>query len=159
MESLYIESTIPSYLTSRPSEQELIARRQKFTRKWWDEHRIRFRLYTSIFTFDEVSQGDPDAAKNRIESLKDVHELTLTDHVEEVAVEIIRLLQIPDKAMVDAYHLAICIVHQVAYLLTWNCKHLANPENQKILIEYGRYKDLHIPVICTPAYFFEEESL
>jgi len=159
MESLYIESTIPSYLTSRPGEQELIAKRQQITRKWWGDHRVRFRLYTSIFTFDEISQGDPDAAIKRLEILKDVHELILIDHVEEVAIEVIRLLQIPEKALIDAYHLAICIVHQIDYLLTWNCKHLANPLNQKTLIEYGRYKDLHIPVIGTPAYFFEEETL
>lgn len=159
MESLYIESTIPSVLTSRTVENVLINRRQRFTIKWWNEHRVRFRLYTSIFTVDEISQGDPHAAKKRLESLKDVHELTLMDQVEEIAIEVIRLLQIPDKAMIDAYHLAICIVHQVDYLLTWNCKHLANPLNQKTLIEYGRYKDLHIPVICTPAYFFGEEEL
>jgi len=158
MESVYIESTIPSYLTSRPSDREMSARRQKFTRRWWDKHKARFRLYTSIFTIDEISQGDSDAAKKRLMSLQEVHELALTDHVEGIAIEVIRLLQIPDKSMIDAYHLAICIVHQIDYLLTWNCKHLANPEKQKSLIEYGRYKDLHIPVICTPAYFFEEET-
>ncbi len=97
-------------------------------------------------------------AKKRLMSLQEVHELALTDHVEGIAIEVIRLLQIPDKSMIDAYHLAICIVHQIDYLLTWNCKHLANPEKQKSLIEYGRYKDLHIPVICTPAYFYEEET-
>lgn len=159
MESLYLESTIPSVLTARPADNELSIRRQRFTKKWWQQHRSQFRLYTSIFTFEEVSQGDSDAAKKRMESLKDVHELTITDQVEENAIEIIHLLQIPGKAIIDAYHLSICIVHRVDYLLTWNCKHLANPHHQKTLMEYGRYKDLHIPVICTPAYFFAEDEL
>ena len=62
----------------------------------------------------------------------------------------IKLLRIPPKAEADATHLALAILHQITYLLTWNCTHLANPVLQKDLIDYCNYHRLHIPVICTP---------
>jgi len=150
MDSVYIKSTIPSYLTARASRSEGLEKDQKLTRLWWDTHRGRFRVYTSSFTLKEIAKGDSEAAALRLDKLKTIKSLTITPEVEHHGFQIGKALQLPPKAMLDAFHVATCVVHQVDYLLTWNCTHLANPVLQKQLIEYCRIRDLHVPVICTP---------
>ena len=150
MDSVYIESTIPSYLTARAPQSGELAEDQKLTRLWWETRRSLFRVYTSSFTLKEISGGDSEASTLRLGSLKGVQSLTITPEVEYQGFQIGKALQLPPKAMLDAFHVATCVVHQVDYLLTWNCTHLANPVLQKHLIEYCRISDLHVPVICTP---------
>ena len=127
MQTVYIETTIPSYLGSNPSSQKLIARDQQTTHQWWTSERRRFRCYTSLFTIDEASGGDPGAAARRIVFLQDIPQLPVVSEIEPLAEDLVRLLRLPAKAVMDASHLAICILHQMDYLLTWNCTHLANP--------------------------------
>ncbi len=150
MQTVYIETTVPSYLGAHPSSQKSIATDQQTTHQWWANERNRFRLYTSIFTIDEASGGDAGAAARRMLFLQGIPQLTVNPEIEPLAEDLVRLLRLPAKAVMDASHLAICILHQVDYLLTWNCKHLANPVLQKELVEYCRYHDLYIPIICTP---------
>ncbi len=150
MQTIYIETTIPSCMGAHPSSQESIAADQQVTHQWWASERNRFRLYTSIFTVDEASGGDASAAERRMVFLQGIPQLTVIPEIEPLAENLVRLLRLPAKAVMDASHLAICILHRVDYLLTWNCKHLANPVLQKELVEYCRYHDLSIPIICTP---------
>ena len=150
MQTVYIETTIPSYLAANPSSQPAIAADQQTTQAWWAAERHRFRLYTSIFTVDEVSRGDAAAAARRRGFLQDIPRMIVTPAVGPLADELVRLLQLPAKSVLDASHLAMSIVHQIDYLLTWNCTHLANPVLQKELVEYCRYHDLYIPIVCTP---------
>lgn len=150
MQTVYIETTIPSYLAAHPNSQQPIADDQKTTHDWWTSERQRFLLYTSVFTIDEASGGDPDAAERRSHYLQNIPQLTVIPEVEPLADALFRLLRLPAKAVIDASHLAMCILHQMDYLLTWNCAHLANPVLQKELVEYCRYNDLYIPIICTP---------
>jgi hypothetical protein len=82
--------------------------------------------------------------------MQDIPRLDVTPPIEPLAEAIVKLLRLPTKAVMDAFHVSFCIVHQMDYLLTWNCTHLANPVLQKELVEYCRYHDLHIPIICTP---------
>ncbi|MEX1119697.1 MAG: type II toxin-antitoxin system VapC family toxin [Terrimicrobiaceae bacterium] len=125
-------------------------RDQKATHQWWANDRVRFGLYTSIFTIDEAAGGDAGAATRRASFLQGIPQLTVTPEIEPLANDLAQLLKLPAKAVMDASHLAICILHQMDYLLTWNCTHLANPVLQKELVEYCRYHDLYIPIICTP---------
>ena len=150
MQSVYVETTIPSYLASRPSSQPSIAVDQQATREWWDQERMRFRLFTSAFTFDECSRGDTSAAERRLSYLAEIPELSVPEDLNLLEDDIIRLFQLPKKAFTDASHLALAIVHRMDYLLTWNCTHLANAVLQKELVEYCNYHDLHIPIVCTP---------
>ena len=150
MQTVYIETTIPSYLAAHPSSQQSIVDDQKATHDWWANERQRFLLYTSVFTMDEAGGGDPNAAERRSHFLAGIHQLTVTPEVEPLAEALFRLLRLPVKAVIDASHLAMCILHRMDYLLTWNCTHLANPVLQKELVEYCRYNDLYIPIICTP---------
>lgn len=159
MQSVYIETTIPSYLTGRQSKQQPISEDQDATRQWWETERKHYRLFSSIFTFDEASGGDPEAAKLRIESLAGIRELEIPVGFEQLETDIIALFRLPPKAVIDAAHLALAILHEMDYFLTWNCTHLANAVLQKDLIDYCGYNKLHFPIICTPRTLIELRSL
>ncbi|MEO0016728.1 MAG: hypothetical protein RLZZ522_11 [Verrucomicrobiota bacterium] len=150
MQSVYIETTIPSYLTSRKSRQASIAADQEATRAWWNEQRRYFRIFTSVFTLTEAGLGDPSLAAKRLASLEGIPTLDIPEDFGVLEGELIQLFQLPAKAATDASHLGLAIVHQMDYLLTWNCTHLANAVLQKELMDYCGYHHLHVPVICTP---------
>jgi|688.fasta_scaffold220617_3 hypothetical protein len=150
MQSVYIETTIPSYLGAHPSRQEPMASHQKATHLWWKTERQRFLLYTSQLVRVEAARGDAGAAARRKVYLDSLPDLDIPLETEALARSLIQLLRIPPKAEADATHLALAILHRITYLLTWNCTHLANPVLQKDLIDYCNYHHLHIPVICTP---------
>jgi|688.fasta_scaffold916641_1 hypothetical protein len=155
MQSVYIETTIPSYLTSRKSKQASLAADQEATRDWWDEQRFHFRVFTSFYTIDECSRGNPDLAARRLSKLKGIPELDLVDSLPDLEEDLIRLFHLPQKAVTDASHLGLAILHRMDYLLTWNCTHLANAVLQKELLDYCSYYGLHVPIICTPRTLIE----
>lgn len=150
MQTVYVETTIPSYLAAHPSRQEPMASHQKATHHWWKNERQHFLLYTSQLVRVEASRGDSAAAARRKAYLDPLPDLDIPLETEALAGSLIKLLRIPLKAEADATHLALAILHRITYLLTWNCTHLANPVLQKDLIDYCNYHQLHIPVICTP---------
>ena len=150
MQSVYIETTIPSYLAAHPSSQAAIAVDQQASKVWWEQERLRFRVFTSAFTYDECSRGDVSAATRRLSYLSGIPELAIPDDLHLLESDIIRLFQLPQKAYTDASHLALAIVHRMDYLLTWNCTHLANAVLQKELVDYCSYHQLHVPIVCTP---------
>lgn len=150
MQCVYIETTIPSYLAAHPGREEPMASHQKATHLWWKTEREHFLLYTSQLVRVEASRGDAGAAARRKVYLDPLPDLDVPLETEALADSLIKLLRIPPKAEADATHLALAILHQITYLLTWNCTHLANPVLQKDLIDYCNYHRLHIPVICTP---------
>lgn len=151
VQTVYIETMIPSYLAAKPSSLSAVASDQRATHEWWQYERQRFRLYTSIFTIDEASRGDAAAAGRRLDWLKSIPRLPLSPEAEELAKNVAKLLQLPPKAAMDASHVALSILHKMDYMLTWNCTHLANPVLQKELVEFCGYNELHVPIICTPA--------
>jgi predicted nucleic acid-binding protein len=157
METVYIETTIPSYLTALRSQKEPMASHQRMTREWWERERVRFRLYSSIAVRAEISKGDATAAARRLKAMADIPELELTPEIQPLADSIVHLLELPPKAALDAVHVAFAIVHRMDYLLTWNCTHLANATLQKTLFEYCTYHRLHMPVICTPELLAKPE--
>ncbi|MBL9183864.1 MAG: type II toxin-antitoxin system VapC family toxin [Verrucomicrobiaceae bacterium] len=150
MDTVYIETTIPSYLGAYPSKQVVMAHHQKLTQAWWKTERSRYRLYTSFLVRAEASRGDPGAVARRLPFLDDIPDLDVPAETDRLSQSLIKLLQIPLKAEADATHLALAILHRITYLLTWNCTHLANPVLQKELIDFCQYHRLHVPVICTP---------
>jgi hypothetical protein len=146
---VYIETTIPSYLCARRSRDLIMAANQQMTEEWWDD-RNQFDLYISALVIQEAGAGDPVAAQKRIEQLKDIPELGITDDVESFAGILIQKLPLPKKAKVDALHIAAATLNGMDYLLTWNCAHIANavlrPKVEAICRELG-YEP---PTICTP---------
>jgi hypothetical protein len=150
VQTVYIETTIPSYLAAHPSSLAAIAVDQTATHTWWQSERGRYRLFTSAFTMDECSRGDAGAAARRLAFLAGTPELSIPADLHLLEQDIIQLFQLPPKAYTDASHLALAIVHRMDYLLTWNCTHLANAILQKELVEYCGYHQLHVPIVCTP---------
>src|SRR5438046_246912 len=108
---LYLETTIPSYLTSRPSRDLIIAGHQQVTREWWERRSGTFRIYISQLVVDEVSAGNPFAARERLKGLRDIPLLDITPGVTELASRILASGKIPRKAATDAGHIAIAAVH------------------------------------------------
>ena len=149
-ESVYIETSVISYYTSRPSRDIIILAHQEITREWWPIAIKRFNVFISQVVVEEISMGDQDAAKRRLEVIKDFPHLELTDKVEEMAKIYMEKLGIPKKSIRDSAHLAIASVHNIDYLVTWNCTHLANAEIIKKLIKINESFGIDTPVICIP---------
>ena len=147
---LYLETTIPSYLTSRPSRDLIVAGHQQVTREWWEKRRDAFQLYVSQLVIDEISAGDPSAARERLKTLRDFPLLDITPEVTELASRILASGKIPRKAAADAAHIAIAAVHGMDFLVTWNCVHIANAANTRALVLICRQQAYDCPVICTP---------
>src|ERR1700691_2362130 len=124
---LYLETTIPSYLTSRSSRDLIIAGHQQVTREWWEKRREKFQLYLSQLVIDEVSAGDPAAARERLKLLRGLPLLDITPEVTELASGILAVGKVPRKAAADAAHIAIAAVHGMDFLMTWNCVHMLMP--------------------------------
>lgn len=147
---LYLETSIPSYLTSRPSRDLIIAGHQQITREWWEKRRHAFQVYISQLVVDEASAGDPGAARERLIVLQPLPLLDITPQVAELASGILASGIIPRKAATDAAHIAIAALHGMDFLLTWNCAHIANAAIAKTLALICREHECECPVICTP---------
>jgi predicted nucleic acid-binding protein len=146
---VYIETSIPSYLTARRSRDLIMAANQELTQEWWD-NKESFDLYISALVIQEASAGDPNAAKKRLEQLDDLPELDITEEVETFAQVLIQKVPLPEKARIDALHIAVATLSGMDYLLTWNCSHIANailrPKVEALCREFG----YEAPTICTP---------
>jgi hypothetical protein len=131
--TVYIETSIVSYLTARPTSDLLVAAWQKTTVDWWDTQKNRFDLYTSDVTIEEAGRGNPEAAARRLEALAGLPLLPITEAVVVLSKALLQGKALPAKALDDSLHIAISAVHGVDYLLTWNCRHLANAETKPIM--------------------------
>jgi predicted nucleic acid-binding protein len=147
---VYLETTIVSYLTSRPSRDLVIAARQEITREWWEEHRQRYELCISQFVLDEAGDGDPDVARRRLSLLSALPLLEITEQVVELGEKFLQEGILPRRAATDAFHIATATVHEMDVLLTWNCAHLANAELLGDIARTVRGFGYEPPVVCTP---------
>ncbi len=147
---VYIETSVISYLTARPSRQILAAAWQQTTQEWWDNRRTRFRLFTSELVFAEAGQGDPVAAGKRIGKLEGIPNLEVTDDVIVLAKKLVSDGALPAEAVDDAMHIAVSAVHGMDYLLTWNCSHLDNAEMKPLIRSVCAVAGYRCPEICTP---------
>jgi len=150
METIYIETTIVSYLVANPSRDLILSAHQKITREWWREEQGNCRWVTSEGVRREVSLGDPAMSRRRLEALAEIAVLRVDDAVRLLAKELVQEKLLPPAAVSDALHAAVATLHQVDYLLTWNCRHLANPHLQKKLRAFMAGRGLVLPEICTP---------
>jgi hypothetical protein len=148
--TLYLESTIPSYLAGYPSRDLITAAHQQITHEWWRTARQGFEIFISEAVLDEIRAGDPGAVARRLTFTEGLPILTSTDEVEALALEYQASLRLPQGARLDAVHLAYAVVYEVSYFLTWNCTHLANgliiQRLQAVNITLGH----KTPIIITP---------
>ncbi len=148
--TVYVETSIVSYLTARPTSDLLAAAWQKSTVDWWETQRKRFDLYTSDVAIEEAGKGTPEAAARRLEALSVIPVLPITEAMVELSKALIQERALPTKALDDALHIAVSAVHGVDYLLTWNCRHLDNAETKPIVRSVCTIHGYTSPEICTP---------
>ena len=153
MTTIYIETSIVSYLRQKPSGQVVTAARQLLTHRWWKNERKHYELVISQYVIDEASAGDPTLAAERLESLDGIPLLPHAPKIPELANQIMLLGVLPEKAQVDALHIATVAHHQIQYLLTWNCKHIANAKILPRIHDLLTRLAIPIPIICTPEEF------
>jgi hypothetical protein len=148
--TVYIETTIPSYLVARPSRDIVLAGHQVTTQEWWDQRRHGFELFISPLVYDEARMGEPEMAAKRLNALKGIESLALTMEAQHLAEKLFLRLNLPDKAKADAYHIAIAAVYGIDFLLTWNCKHINNLQHLHRIEALCRAEGFTAPVIGTP---------
>ena len=152
---LYIETTIPSYLTARRSRDLRLAADQETTEEWWETQRHEYELFISETVLDEAGIGDVAFAARRLSMLVGLPRLIVTQEVSVIAAQLLGDEIIPAKSAPDAMHLALSAAHGVDYLLTWNCKHIHNVKLERRIEAVCRSFGFACPIICTPAELME----
>jgi len=152
--TVYIETTIPSVITARPSRDIVKAFRQEVTRLFWEHERHNYDLCISEFVIQECSKGDIQAANRRMELLSGIPLYLRNAEIEALAEDYFNYLQIPLKAKTDCFHLAVCVIYKINYLLSWNMTHLGRSASYKITI-FNASKNLWLPELVTPDMFLD----
>ena len=148
--SVYLETSVVSYLTARPAADLNTAAHQQITVEWWDTKRKHFDIYISRVVMKEAAAGAAEVAARRVKILKPLRMLPFNRNVMLLAQDFGKAGCVPAKAADDAIHIALAAVHGVHFLLTWNCTHINNvatiDEIRKVCENHG----CACPVICTP---------
>jgi hypothetical protein len=153
---VYLETTIVSYLTALPSRDLVTAAHQQITRDWWETRRTEFDLFVSQPVTQEASAGDPDAVARRLTVLEKLALVAVSDEAVRFAAELVEEIPLPERAAVDALHIAIAVMNGMHYLLTWNCRHIANAALRVRITSICEARGYEVPVICTPEELLEE---
>ena len=148
--TVYIETTIPSLLASRPSRDVETAAQQIATREWWEKRRQAFDLYVSADVLDEAERGDAEAARLRLAALAECRVLAATQEAQMLTKRILATGLIPPRAATDAAHLGLAAAHGMDFLLTWNCRHIHNAFIERRLAGVCQSVGFSLPVLCTP---------
>jgi len=147
--------TIPSYLAARFSRDLIIAGNQELTHEWWAERRKVFDLYIAQFVLDEALEGDAEAVKRRMKLLAGIDELETNEEAVRLTERLLDENAIPQKAATDAAHISVATVHGMDFLLTWNCRHIANAQMLRKIYSVCESAGFNCPLICTPAELME----
>ena len=156
-ETVYIETSVVSYFTSKPCRDLVIAGRQEITREKWPKILEFFEVYISTLVLQEAEQGDPEAAQKRLNVITNLPVLAITDEVEKLASILISEGPIPDKNPEDALHIAIATVNGIDYLLTWNFAHINNAQMKSKITSIVEKHGYRCPIICSPEELLGEE--
>jgi hypothetical protein len=148
--SVYIESSVISYLTARPSRDLIVSAYQQITREWWETELEKYKCFISDFVIDEISRGDSESASERLKVVKEFKKIGLNETVLNLVKEYNKVLDIPSKAQLDLFHLAISVGNGMDFILSWNFKHIANAYVRETLYETNSRLNLRTPTICTP---------
>jgi len=148
--SVYIESSIISYLTARPSRDIVIAARQAITLDWWQNQRLKYEVYISTLVEEEIAAGDPDAAALRMQAVASISSVAISYEARALTEKLIMAKAIPLKCVEDAMHIAIAATQNTEYLLTWNFKHINNAVTKSLIANVIAANGYTCPVLCSP---------
>ena len=157
--SIYIETTIVSYLVSRQSSDIVSRARQELTKRFWNNCMVKYDAYISQYVLTEAQKGDSSQSEKRIKALESFQLLELNDEIESLAKFYFKVLRIPEKSKLDAFHLAVACMHKMDYVVTWNFHHLSNGWTRKQLDVVNRDRNIATPIICSPEEISEAENV
>jgi predicted nucleic acid-binding protein len=154
--SVYIETSVFSYLTARPNNDLRAMANQSTTLDWWETQRANYNVFVSELVVSEASKGHPEASQRRLTVINEFPLIAISEEARALAQALIENHALPQKAEADAYHVAIAVVHGIEYLLTWNCTHIANAHARPKIEATCRKLGYEPPVICTPPELTED---
>jgi predicted nucleic acid-binding protein len=153
---LYIETSVISYYTARPSRDLIVAGHQQITQQWWVRQLSWYDPYISEVVREEISRGDAAAVESRLQAVQGFADLAITPDVTKLARKYYSALDLPDKARLDAIHLALAVQHGMDYLVSWNFAHIVGARPRGIIQGINNRLKMETPVICTPEELIEE---
>jgi len=158
METVYLETTFISYLVAKPSRDILVAGHQQVSVDWWTNRRSLFECFVSQIVIDEASAGDAIEIQKRLAVIDALPVLRNKPESEALTTAIMASGILPPKAATDAAHIALAASHGIDYLLTWNCRHIANAQIIRRIDAICRREGYQMPIICTPGELMGEEG-
>jgi hypothetical protein len=156
--AVYVETSVVGYLTSWPQENVTVAGHQYTTRQWWSTAAERFDLYVSQLVVRECSDGDAEAVRDRIRSIRGIPVLPITATAEALAKALIRGRAVPESEPNDAVHIALAASHGVQFLVSWNFRHIVNASIRPAIARVCRDAGFGPPIICTPEELLEPDD-
>ncbi len=153
--TVYIETSVISYATSRYGRDLIITAHQQITREFWEISLQRYDAFVSPITIEEISRGDSEAAQLRLDKISSFSILEIVPEIRQLADAYFNAIQIPEKARADTYHLALTAWHGLDFLASWNCKHIVNGRIKMIIQEINADFGIRTPIICTPEELME----
>ncbi|MBI4707689.1 MAG: type II toxin-antitoxin system VapC family toxin [Candidatus Omnitrophica bacterium] len=153
--SVYIETTVISYMTARPSRDLITAAHQQITMEWWENTLPYCDPFISPMVIEEVARGDKEAANLRLKKISGFPVLKITNEVRELADLYFTQTQIPEKARGDTYHLALATYHGMDFLVSWNFTHILAAPVKAMIQKINTYQGIQTPIICSPEELME----
>ena len=158
MEKIYLESSVISFKSSRLSDNIDTCHMQLKTKKFWEYAIKRFEIYISDIVIGEIEKGDKTASSKRLKMVEPFKVIEATPEVLKLSEKYIKLLELPVKASLDALHIALACFYKMDFLVTWNCKHIANGEFIKKINGYNNKYGIYNSIIITPDFLLGGEQ-
>ena len=152
---IYIETTVVSYFTARPSRDIMIAGHQEATRDLWPDLAVKYETYISALVYEEARKGDPDQARLRLAAIRRFPMLDIEDEAKSLAYKIIDGRGISADYPEDALHIAVAAVNAIEVVVTWNFAHLNNPFTRRAIRRIIENEGYACPEICSPEELLE----
>ena len=153
--SVYIESSVVSYYANKICSDLKVAAEQRITREWWQLVLPMVNVYISDYVLEEIKKGDPNEAAVRVKAARTLHLIPEKSETFGLADEYIKKLSLPKDGEIDAFHLAVATVYELDFILTWNCKHIANAFKYPLIRKINSKMGYRSPIICTPRELME----
>ena len=149
-ESVYIESSVISYLAARPSRDVVVAARQAITETWWRNQRVEFELYISALVEQEIARGDTEAAERRLKAVEKIPLIATSPEAQRLAEDLLARGALPPQCEEDALHIGIAAAAGMDFLLTWNFKHINNAHTKAAITAVVEAHGFVCPILCSP---------
>jgi hypothetical protein len=150
LKTVYLETSIISYLTAIPTNNLIASAYQKISRKWWKESLFKYDPYISQAVIDEIKRGDKKAALRRLNAVEGIELADISLETYQLSTNYFEILDIPEKARLDTLHIACAVLNELDYIVSWNFKHIANVRTREKISTYNAIRGLKNPMICTP---------